>query len=564
VLPDSLPVDSAQQASLQNELSERYGPFAGTQQEPARQFTIETETLSATFDTKGGRLSQVVLKEFVTYDSLPLVLMDEASSRFGIRFPFRNGVLTTDELLFSTDAQSINLSGEQQHKITARAGSGEAYVEFEYTFTGNSYEVGFAMRTIGLQREMDLSSRPPVLHMGMTSFPNEKHLETERINSAVYYKPEGRNRDYLSESSDDEELVKKNLQWVAFKQNFFSVILFPENTFPEGSVLANTVPTEDEHVKHYDVQIPLSIRDAANGSAQMDIFFGPNKYKVLKPYGNDAHKIINLGWGIFGWVNMWIVIPIFDFLESFNLGYGLIILLLTIAIKMMVFPLTYKNYLSSAKMRVLKPEIDELNEKHKDADPMKKQQATLDLYRKTGVNPFAGCVPMVIQMPILYAMFRFFPASIELRQQSFLWAEDLSTYDSIATLPFDIPFYGTHVSLFTLLMAASTLFYTVYNSSQLPQQNQPGMPNMKVIMYMFPFMMIFIFNSFASGLSYYYFLANMISIAQMQVIKNFWIDENKIRLQITENKKKPESARKSKFQQRLEEMARQKGINPAK
>src|SRR5690606_19010912 len=251
------------------------------------------------------------------------------------------------------------------------------------------------------------------------------------------------------------------------------------------------------------------------------------------------------------------VIPIFNFLDGFNLGYGIIILLLTVIIKVVLFPLMYKNYLSSAKMRVLKPDIDAMNEKLKDADPMKKQQATLDLYRKTGVNPMAGCIPMIIQMPILYAMFRFFPSSIELRHESFLWADDLSSYDSILNLPFEIPLYGAHVSLFTLLMAASTFFYTMMNQSNMPTTSQPGMPNMKIIMYMFPVMMLFFFNSFASGLSYYYLLANVLSIGQMVVIKEYFINEEKIRAKIDVNKEKKKSAKKSRFQQKLEEISKQ-------
>jgi len=267
--------------------------------------------------------------------------------------------------------------------------------------------------------------------------------------------------------------------------------------------------------------------------------------------------IIDLGWGIFGWMNKWLVIPIFNLLEGSIASYGIIILILTIVIKLMLFPLTYKNYLSSAKMRVLKPEIEEINKKfEKESDPMKKQQAVMGLYRKSGVNPMAGCLPMLVQMPILYAMFRFFPASIELRQEPFLWADDLSSYDSILQLPFSIPFYGDHVSLFTLLMAVSTIFYTRMNSNQMPS-SQPGMPDMRTIMYFFPIMMLFFFNSFASGLSYYYLLANLFTIVQMFVIKNFIIDEDKIHRQIKAKQKQP--VKKSAFQQRMEEAAKKRG-----
>ncbi len=306
----------------------------------------------------------------------------------------------------------------------------------------------------------------------------------------------------------------------------------------------------------------MEVTNAANAHADMSFYFGPNEYKTLKagdPDNGDNkgyEHIIDLGWGIFGYVNQYVIIPIFNFLEWVGLGYGLIIFLLTIIIKIILLPLMYKNYKSSAKMRVLKPEIDELNKKYPDKkDSVKKQQAQMKLYRETGVSPMAGCIPMIIQMPILYAMFRFFPSSIELRQESFLWADDLSGYDSILDLGFDIPLYGDHISLFTLLMAASTFFYTRMNSSQMSMPQQSGMPNMKIIMNFFPIMMIFFFNNFSAALSYYYFIANATSIGQMLLIKKYFINEDKIRATIEENKKKPK--KKSKFASRMEEMQKQ-------
>jgi YidC/Oxa1 family membrane protein insertase len=279
----------------------------------------------------------------------------------------------------------------------------------------------------------------------------------------------------------------------------------------------------------------------------MRMYLGPNHYGTLnRTEIAQFDKIIDLGWGIFGWMNKWLVIPIFNWLDGWGWNYGIIILVLTIAIKLLLMPLTYKNFVSSARMRLLKPEMDVINEKHKDGDVMKKQQATMDLYRKAGVNPASGCLPMLVQMPVLYAMFRFFPASIELRQQSFLWADDLSTYDSILSLPFSIPAYGSHVSLFTILMAASTMIYTAINSKQMPTQQ--GMPNMKLMMYLFPVMMLFFMNSLPSGLSYYYLLANVISILQMTVIKSWFVNEDKIRAELVQNMKTPK--KKSKWQQR--------------
>ncbi|HKK40232.1 MAG TPA: membrane protein insertase YidC, partial [Cryomorphaceae bacterium] len=429
-----------------------------------------------------------------------------------------------------------------------------------YTIPGNAYDIGMETRFY----DVDGIVTSPKLIWEMTARHNEKGIEIERNNSTIFYKAEGEGRDYLSETSDDDDLIDdEKLEWVAFKQHFFSAILIANGTFNQGVSLASKPFEEEvtEFTQFYHAEFPVD-PSASSTVLSAQLFMGPNDYKVLKEYGMELDKVINLGWGIFGWVNKWVVIPIFDWLETTGLSYGIIILILTVVIKLVLSPLTFKNYMSSAKMRVIKPEVDEINEKFKDADPMKKQQATMDLYRKTGVNPFSGCIPMVIQLPILYAMFRFFPSSIQLRHEGFLWADDLSAYDSIYSLPFTVPFYGDHVSLFTILMAVSMFFYTIYNTNQMPQQNQPGMPNMKVIMYIFPFMMLFFFNSFASGLSYYYFLANVFSIGQMLVIKNFFIDEDKIHAKIQENKKKKANKGKSRFQKKLEEMAKQKGINP--
>ena len=297
----------------------------------------------------------------------------------------------------------------------------------------------------------------------------------------------------------------------------------------------------------------------ANTSIPLSFYFGPNDYELLKSRGAEQEDIINLGWGIFGYVNKIMIIPIFNVIKKMGLSIGLLIILLTLIIRLIVLPLTYKNYKSSAKMRVLKPEIEKINEKYKDGkkDAMKKQQETMALYKSTGVNPMAGCLPMIIQMPILFAAFRFFPASLDLRQKSFLWAEDLSAYDSIyAWSGFEIPFYGNHISLLTILMCISTLFYTRMNNNSMAQPSQPGMPNMKVMMYIFPFMMLFFFNNFASGLSLYYLAGNLISMGLMFTIKKYMVDEDKIRLQLDSNKLKPK--KKSKFQQRLEDAAKQR------
>lgn len=552
--------DTLQQALINEKAREQFGIFA-VAAEPTRDFAlVETDKFLIKIDANGGKISYVELKDYQTYGGDPLVLFDEPSLSFGLALDYPGvGLVNTNDLAFSGDYSRVRLHKGETKTLSYRleTTSPDRYIEYRYTFTGDRFDIDFELQMVGLDNVIN-TSKLPVLNWQMTGLSSEKLLSDERAICSVFYKEQGRNRDYLSETSDDEEIIDDHpLEWVAFKQKFFSAIVMSDMTFERGSRLEVVEPANEKYNNRFAADLNLPVKNAANAVVPMKFYFGPNHYQTLKAYGTDLDKIINLGWGIFGWVNKWAVIPIFTFLEKFNMGYGLIILLLTVIIKVVLFPLMYKNYLSSAKMRVLKPDIDEMNAKMKDADPMKKQQATLDLYRKTGVNPMAGCIPMVIQMPILYAMFRFFPSSIELRHESFLWADDLSSYDSILSLPFDIPFYGAHVSLFTLLMAASTFVYTMMNQSNMPTQSQPGMPNMKVIMYIFPFMMLFFFNSFASGLSYYYLMANVLSIGQMIVIKEYFIDEDKIRAKIAENKEKKKGAKKSKFQRKLEEIAKQ-------
>lgn len=553
--------DSAAMAQINAQRLSKYGSLAPATEGEEALYTVRNEHFEVTFSNKGGVPVAAKLLEYKTYKQEDLFLFDQENGKMGYSFVYPSlGQFHTEEFFFEVEEGKAALSGEDVTRVvyTLRTSDGRS-LENIYTIKGNTHDIGFETRFAGMSGIVS----EPKLVWELSGRALEKSIEAERNNSTIFYKEVGKGRDYLSESSDDEEVIDKNLEWVAFKQNFFSAILMrTDEQFLGGSnSRLVTHPFEDDAdslmTQYYLAEIPLGSTDTFKAR----LFLGPNDYKTLRGYGMEMDKIINLGWGIFGWVNRFLVIKIFDWLETFGMSYGLIILILTLVIKTILAPLTWKNYLSSAKMRVLKPEIDALNEKFKDAEPMKKQQATMDLYRKTGVSPFAGCLPMLVQLPILYAMFRFFPNAIQLRQEGFLWADDLSSYDSIATLPFTIPAYGDHVSLFTLLMAASTFFYTMFNSSNMPTQTQPGMPNMKVIMYIFPFMMLFFFNSFASSLSYYYFLANLTSIIQMVLIKKFLIDEDKIREKIAENKKKRGKMGKSKFQKKLEEMAKQRGLD---
>jgi YidC/Oxa1 family membrane protein insertase len=396
----------------------------------------------------------------------------------------------------------------------------------------------------------------------------EKARTAETQYSGVYYKFFQDEVDNISGNRSSSEDLRTPLKWVAFKDQFFSSVLIASQNFGGGYVETEVIEDEKSpFLRINQAELALPFRFVEDDEASMQFFFGPNHFYTLRSYeGLELHEILPLGWGIFGWINRYAVIPVFNFLEGFIGNYGIIILILTILIKIVLFPLTYKSYMSTAKMRVLKPQIDEINERIPKEKAMERQQATMALYRKAGVNPMGGCLPILLQMPILIAMFRFFPSSIELRQESFLWASDLSTYDSILDLPFTIPFYGDHVSLFTLLMAVTNVVYTRINQEMT--QSSAQMPGMKGMMYLMPVMFLFFFNSYASGLSYYYFISTLITIGQTVLIRQF-VDEKAILARLKANQKKP--AKKSKFQARLEEMQKQqaqlqkgKGKKPGK
>jgi YidC/Oxa1 family membrane protein insertase len=381
----------------------------------------------------------------------------------------------------------------------------------------------------------------------------EKSKNNQRMASTAYFKYLEEEPDYISESENETTTLDAKIKWVAFKQQFFTCALIANNHFEKNGANITSINESDSsnYIKTFSSNLSIPIPNEKE-SFGMQFYFGPNHYQTLKSYDIQLEKVLPLGWGIFGWLNKFIVIPVFNFLDGFNLNYGIIILILTIFLKILLFPIAYKTYLSSAKMRILKPEIDEINKKFEKEDPMKKQSATMELYRKAGVNPLAGCIPVLLQMPILIALIRFFPASIELRQQPFLWAHDLSTYDSIwefGVIPVINSIYGDHVSLFALLMTASTILYTWSNNQLMGTSNQ--LPGMKFMMYAMPFVFLGFLNNYSAGLSYYYFLANMITFGQTSLMKLF-VNEKELHRKIEENKKKP--VKKSSFQQRLEQL----------
>ena len=492
-----------------------------------------------------------------------------------------NRIINTENLFFQPywyerqfeGNEVIRVSGDDELSFGMRAyanasesqtGS-DRYLEFKYTLSGNDYMTGLDMNFVGLHNVIDDNTNFLELEWKNQLMRQEKNLKNERNASTIHYKYASDDMGSLSETKDDSESLKTRVKWIAYKQQFFTTTLIADDNFisAELSTFVQEELPEDRYVKNMEADISIPYQSAPNYSIPLHLYMGPTKYNILRRYDLSLERQIPLGWGFFLFqvVNRYAVIPVFNYLEGFNFNYGIIILILTILLKIVLFPLTYKTYISQARMRVLKPEVEELNKKFpKKEEAMKKQQALMALYKKAGVNPMSGCVPMVIQLPILIALFRFFPSSIELRQQSFLWAHDLSTYDSVLDLPFTIPFYGDHVSLFTLLMALSTVAYTYVNSKMM-DTGSTQMPGMKMMMYLMPVMFLGFFNNYSAGLSYYYMLTNLITFAQMFLIRSV-IDENKIRAKIMENKKKP--VKTSKFQKRLEEMAKQRGYKPGK
>ena len=520
----------------------QYGVFANAAMGAEEESFLENDKLKITFSNKGGRITSVLLKEFETYDSLPLQLFDADSSRLNLQFSTGKAI-ETSELYF----ESKNEGNSMSMKLLVDANH---YIEYVYTIY-DDYLIDFDINLVGMEKLIPSGVNYMNLQWQMKTPQTEKSKSNQDMYTGLQYQYSADDEvDYLSFTSSDEEKIKSKLNWVAFKQQFFSCIFIAKDGFEKPTYLSSEKKGNSKYIKDLSAQFELPYKHKNNEQLNFQFYFGPNHYKILKSYNAGFEELIPLGWGIFGWVNQYIIINIFDFLSKYMSNYGLIILLLTIIIKLALSPFTYKAYLSQAKMKVLKPEIDKISEKHKKKDPMKVQQETMALYRKAGVNPMGGCLPMLFQFPILIAMFRFFPASIELRQKSFLWADDLSSYDSIMSLPFEIPFYGAHVSLFTLLMAVSTILYTRMNTQAMGGQ----MAQMKWMMYLMPVMFLGFFNNYASALSYYYFLANMFTFGQQFFMKRF-IDEDAILAQIEANKKKPAKP-KSKFQKKLEEMQR--------
>lgn len=517
--------------------------------------TIENELVSLKVSNRGGYIHEALLKTFKTYDSIPLYLIkDGKNASFNINFGTTdNRTLNTKDLFFEP---TVSKSGENTVLSMKLKVSANQFLEYRYEMKPNDYMIDFTIRSQGLQQVIN-SSQAINLDWKLQAIRQAKSASYENRYTEILYEYEGDKDSYTGQGEFAEE-EDEEVSWVAFKQHFFTSVLLTDTPFKTAKFksqnIANYSDQDDKDIKvtkEFEASMPLELQ-GGELSYNMDWYYGPTDYKILDGYDKNLDEIVPLGWGIFGWINRYLFIPFFGFLSTF-LVPGVAIIVMTIIVRIVLSPVTYKSYLSQAKMKVLRPEINEINEKHKD-NAMKRQQETMALYGKAGVNPMSGCLPAVMQIPVFYALFNFFPSAFQLRQKSFLWAEDLSSYDTVAQLPFEIPFYGDHISLFPILASIAIFIYMTMTTGQ-NMQTQPGMPNMKFIMYLSPLMMLFFFNNYASGLSLYYFISNLITIGIMLVIKNVIINDDKIHAKIQENKKKPK--KQGKFQTRMKELMEQ-------
>jgi YidC/Oxa1 family membrane protein insertase len=559
----------------QKELDDYFGVFSKAAMNPQRQLFVENDLLRVELNTLGGKIEQVYLSEYKTYHQDSVRFFTKGGNNYGLNLSLGSRLLQTKDLNFEvfvnnkayTNDAPIKVSGQDSVVVSMRIYTNQidsvakdvSYLEYRYTIKGNDYRVGFDVVSHNLNNIITDKSNLEFVWDSKLRM-KEKDGSVENKSSSIYYllKDEV---EYLKENGVDDKKEENGIpiKWISYKQQFFSTALI--STEGDGFI-SSTMQTQTEkgekdnylRTMSSNISIPYD-HEKNHYEYDMEFFFGPNKYAIISDYDLQMEEIIPLGWGFFllQWINRFVIIPVFDFLQSFGWSMGLIILILTILVKIVLFPLAYKQFASTAKMKVIAPEVQKINEKYpKQEQAMQKQQAVMNLYKRAGIKPMAGCLPMLIQFPILIAMFRFFPASIELRQQSFLWADDLSTYDSIINLPFNIPFYGNHVSLFCLLMTIAQLIYTHISMKQ--QAQQQTMPGMKFMMYFMPIMMLFIFNSFSAALNYYYFISLCFTFLQMFIIRKT-IDEKKVLQRLEANAKKP--LKKSKWQQRIEALEKQ-------
>ena len=517
--------------------------------------TISNDLIELKISNKGGYIEEARLKKFKTFDSIPVYLIKDGNASLNLKFSTIDGrTLNSENLYFEPELTENN--GNQILSMKLKVSEDE-YLEYRYAMRPGEYMMDFSIRSQGLTGVLN-SSETPVLDWKLKGYRHAKSISYENRYTDLIYEYDGGDDDNLNSGDDEEE----NISYIAYRQHFFTSILLTDSPFQKARFEVENL-VEDEEIdtvftKIFASTIPLDLK-AGELNYDMNWYYGPSDYKILNDYDRNLDEIIPLGWGIFGWINKYLFIPFFAFLSGVLPSYGLAIIAMTIVVRIVLSPVTYKSYLSQAKMKILRPEINEISEKYKD-NAMKKQQETMKLYSKAGASPMSGCLPALMQIPVFYALFQFFPSAFQLRQKSFLWADDLSSYDTIAELPFNIPFYGDHVSLFPILASVAIFIYMMMTTGQTMQaQQQPGMPNMKFLMYLSPLIMLIFFNNYASGLSLYYFTSNLITIGIMLVIKYVIIDEDKIHAKIQENKKKPKKQNRftKKFQDMMEQAEQQ-------
>tara|TARA_B100000287_G_scaffold261136_1_gene245701 strand:- start:52 stop:1854 length:1803 start_codon:yes stop_codon:yes gene_type:complete len=521
-----------------------------------KKLVLENEKIYIEIDTKGANISMLNLKEFTNYNDDSLMLVDLDNSSFNISIPNNyNGTIDSKDIIFDSDIIERN----KKVKLTGYI-SDKDFIEITYNLDNDSYMLDYQIKLNGFDTNSDQNDF--FISWTKDSFRNSKSIDYENRYTALSYGFEDEKDSYLSATGSSDKVID-DVNWISYREHFFSSILMFEDKLDKIQIfsenLASVEVLDKKYTKRFSTIIPI---DTNNSSSDFRFYFGPTDYNTLKGYNLGIERSVPVGWGIFGWINTFIFFPLFSFLTKY-FSYGISIIVLTIIVKILIAPITYKQYLSQAKMKVLKPEIEEINEKYKD-DPMKKQQETMSLYTRSGANPMAGCLPALAQMPIFFALFVFFPAAFSLRQKSFLWADDLSSYDSILDLGFYIPLYGDHISLFPILASVAIFFYTkMTTGGQMMPSSQTGGVNMKLIMYMMPLMMLFFFNNYASGLSLYYFISNLLTIILMLLIKRFYIDDKKILREIEENKQKPVKAGgfRARLQKAMEEAEKQKRNN---
>ena len=554
------PADATQTAATQAQLGS-FGYSATLPSATDAVTEIKNEVLSLKISNKGGYIVDATVLGFEQFEKnskkAVQIIKDQNASLDITLNTADNRTLHTKDMFFEP---KLTTEGKNQVVTLQLKAGPDQFLEYRYVLKPNEYMLDFAIRSQGLEKVVN-TSKPLDLVWQLKSYRNEKSVSYENRYTELVFEYEDGKDDYLNAASDSEDEAV-DVSYIAFKQHLFTSILLTDTKFKKVKFNSDNLVDDEEKdtifTKNFTAQIPLEFKNGAL-NYNMNWYYGPAKYQIINDYHKNLDEIMPLGWGIFGWINRYIFIPVFELISGLGISFGIAIILFTILVRIVMSPVTYKSYLSQAKMKVLRPEIAELNDKFKD-NPMKKQQETMKLYSKAGVNPMAGCLPALLQMPIFYALFQFFPSMFDLRQKSFLWADDLSSYDSIYQLPFHIPFYGSHVSLFPILASIAIFFYMkMTTGDQVMAPPQEGMPDMgkimKIMIYISPIMMLFFFNNYASGLSLYYFVSNSITIGIMLVIKNYIVKEDKIHAQIQENKTKEK--KESKFQKKMRELMEQ-------